>query len=242
MKAITIARQVGSWGDYIGVDVAKRLNMRYMDREIIVEAAQRAGISEASLESLEEQRGVIQRLMHAIMKTSLVPAIPSQALRDSEIYSLVAKDDRVQGLMKNGFSYAEAARHVLAMRFPEARRGIDHIDLIRGVVKEFAGKGDVVLAGSGSQMLLRDTPGVLHVLIVAPTENRIKAIMEQEGVSRKVAEKRVKENDEARSVYHRSHYKADWLDSELYDLVVNTGRVPYQIGADLIVQLFQKMS
>jgi cytidylate kinase len=241
MKAITITRQVGSWGDYIGVDVAKKLNMRYMDREIIAEAAQRAGISETSLESLGEQKGLVQRMMNAIAKTSLIPAMPSQAMRHSELYSLVAPDERMQVLMKDGFSQTEAARHVLAMRFPEAHKGLDHIDIIKTVVMECAQKGDVVLAGSGSQMILKDRPDVLHVLVVAPMGNRIKAIIEQEGVSWKVAERRVRENDEARSSYFRNHYRVDWLDASLYDLVVSTGRVPYPIGAEMIVQLFQKM-
>ena len=50
MNVITITRQVGSWGDYIGVDVAKTLSMRYIDREIISTEAARAGISETTLE------------------------------------------------------------------------------------------------------------------------------------------------------------------------------------------------
>jgi cytidylate kinase len=241
MRAITITRQVGSWGDYIGVDVAKKLKMRYMDREIIAEAAQRAGISETSLESLGEQKGLIQRLMNAIAKTSLIPSMPSQAMRHSDLYSLVAPDERMQVLMKDGFSQVEAARHVLAMRFPEARKGLDHIDIIKTVVMECAQKGDVVLAGSGSQMLLKDRPDVLHVLVVAPMGIRVKAIIEQEAVSWKVAERRVKENDEARSTYFRNHYKADWLDLSLYDLIINTGRIPQPVASDVIVQMFQKM-
>ncbi len=240
MKALTITRQVGSWGDYIGVEVAKKMSFRYMDREIIVEAAREAGISESSFDGLEKQKGMVGRLMEAIIKRSSVPAIPSQALRHSELYSLVGKDDRVQSLVKEGFSHREAARHVLAMRFPESRKGIDHLSLIKAVVLEWARKGNVVLAGSGSQMLLKDIPGILHVLIVAPTENRVKAIMEQEGVSMRIAETRVVENDQARSVHFRKHHNVDWMDCRLYDLIVNTGRIPVPLATDIIVEAYKR--
>ena len=104
----------------------------------------------------------------------------------------MAQDERVQSLIRDGFNQNEAFRHVLALRFPEVRKKYDYASLVRSVVKEFADSGKVVLAGSGSQMFLKDRPDVFHVLIIAPEETRIKAIMEQEEIRRKVAERRVK--------------------------------------------------
>lgn len=243
MNVITISRQVGSWGDYIGVDVAKTLNMRYIDREIISTAAARAGISETTLERLQEPpKGLISRVMDSLSNMSLAPTTPSQALRQSDYYSLVSSGGvthaQVRSLMLSGFSQAEAVRHEVAKKFPEARA----LDLIRSVVTEFARNGNVVLSGSGSRMFLKDWPDVLRALIVAPSEDRIKAIMEQEGVSQKIAEMRVKENDEARSVYIRKHDKADWLDPSLYDVVINTGRIPRNLAVELIAKTAKSLS
>ncbi len=97
----------------------------------------------------------------------------------------------------------------------------------------------MVLAGSGSHLILKDKPGILHVLIIAPQEARISAIMEQEGVSRKIAERRVKENDDARSAYYRSYYKVDWLDCSLYDLSINTGPIPRDVAVEVITRTAQ---
>lgn len=235
MNVITITRPVGSWGDYIGVDVAKALNMRYIDREIISSAASRAGISEETIERFKEPRSFVSRIVDSISKMSLAPTVPSQALRQSDYYTSVASSGAVRNLMLSGFSQVEAVRHEVAKKFPEARA----LEMIRTVVTEFARKGDVVLAGSGSQMFLQDWPNVLHVLIIAPMEKRVEAIMEQEGVTREVAERRVKENDEVRTAYMHKHFKADWLQFDHYHLVINTGLVSRPLAAELIIRAAQ---
>jgi cytidylate kinase len=236
MKAITITRQVGSWGDYIGVDVAKTLGWRYLDRELVQEAAIQAGINEASLRSLEARTGMFQRVVDYMVGMPKTPSLSSQALRFSEIHSLVAmKDDRVKVLTREGFKPDEATRHVLAMSFPEIHRKYDFASLIKPVVLEFADAGDVVLAGSGSQMILKDRSNILHCLVIAPSGVRIKAIIEQEGISRRVADRRVKENDQARTSYFRRYFKVNWLDPGLYDLVFTIGKVTKELAAEMIV-------
>lgn len=51
----TISRQLGSGGSYIGRQVAYRLGISYMDREIISEAAERFQTSEHELAKFEEK-------------------------------------------------------------------------------------------------------------------------------------------------------------------------------------------
>jgi CMP/dCMP kinase len=52
---ITISRQLGSGGAYLGHRLATRLNILYLDREILFQAAQRLKISETELDSREEK-------------------------------------------------------------------------------------------------------------------------------------------------------------------------------------------
>lgn len=251
MSVISIARQVGSWGDYIGVNVAKTLNFKYTDRQIIIEAVEKEGITEGVLErmermgyakSMEDQKGLFRRIIDSLLGSSHVPAISCQDLRYSELCSLVTSDDRVQTLVRGGFTYMDAAKHILTMEFPEAREGLDYHGLMKDVVTEFAQAGNAVVVVRGSQMILKDWPGVLHVLVIAPVETRIKAIMEQEEVSQKVAERRVKENDEARAAFFMNNFKANWLDPMLYDLVINTGRISKDPAVELIVKTAQNFS
>lgn len=52
---ITISRQIGSGGAFIGQKLAKELDMSYVDREIITQAAKEFSLLEEDLESLDEK-------------------------------------------------------------------------------------------------------------------------------------------------------------------------------------------
>jgi cytidylate kinase len=54
---ITISRQLGSGGAYVGQQLAKKLNLFYADREIIRQAAKELSVLEEALESSEEKLG-----------------------------------------------------------------------------------------------------------------------------------------------------------------------------------------
>ena len=51
---LAISRQMGSGGSYIGQAVANRLGLKYIDREILAEAAKLLGAEDQNLEGLEE--------------------------------------------------------------------------------------------------------------------------------------------------------------------------------------------
>ena len=53
---ITISRQLGSGGAYIGQQLAKKLNIFYLDREIIRLAAKKLSVLEDELESRDERK------------------------------------------------------------------------------------------------------------------------------------------------------------------------------------------
>ena len=52
---LTISRQLGSGGSFIGQEVAKRLRFHYVDRDILHEAAKALHVDDADLEALEER-------------------------------------------------------------------------------------------------------------------------------------------------------------------------------------------
>lgn len=52
---ITISRQIGAGGAYVGQVLARRLGIRYVDREILQQAAALLGREEGDLEALEER-------------------------------------------------------------------------------------------------------------------------------------------------------------------------------------------
>lgn len=61
---ITVARQLGSGGSYIGQRVARRLGYAYIDRQILQQAAEALGVEEAVLEDRDERlQGFWERLL-----------------------------------------------------------------------------------------------------------------------------------------------------------------------------------
>ena len=54
------------------------------------------------------------------------------------------------------------------------------IEATTSVIKELAASGDVVIIGRGSNMILSDTPGVVHVGLVAPTDVRVDTMAKRE--------------------------------------------------------------
>jgi cytidylate kinase len=62
---ITISRQMGSGGSFVGYSVAKELDFKYIDRELLRQAAERLGTDAGVLESLDERSA---SLLETIMK------------------------------------------------------------------------------------------------------------------------------------------------------------------------------
>ena len=53
MAVVTITHETGSGGPEIGIELAKRLGWRYVDRDMLSEAAQRYGVGEDKLTELD---------------------------------------------------------------------------------------------------------------------------------------------------------------------------------------------
>jgi CMP/dCMP kinase len=87
---ITISRQKGSGGAYLGKRLASRLNVLYLDREIVSQAAKELKMPIESLEARDEKltpfwRSLLQSYAY-ITPTSYVPP-PLHMPTDRELYS-----------------------------------------------------------------------------------------------------------------------------------------------------------
>ena len=89
---ITISRQLGSGGAYIGQQLANNLNVFFADREIISKAAKQLSILEENLESREEK---ILSFWQSLRKTTpmtqglyIVPVSPILEFTDDELFAV----------------------------------------------------------------------------------------------------------------------------------------------------------
>lgn len=97
-------------------------------------------------------------------------------------------------------------------------------------------QGNFVIVGRAGQAILLDKPGVLHVRVEAPCDQRIANVAHQEDISTAVARLRVSEHDRAAADYLRRFYGVNWADPLLYHLIINTGRWSIEAAIDLVIR------
>ena len=100
------------------------------------------------------------------------------------------------------------------------------------VIKRIAEQGSCVIVGRAADYVLKDNEDLYRVFIYAPTEHRIRRIMEVYGDSYEAAKKHVRRSDEARASYYKKISGLEWGDRHNYDLVVNAS-----IGLDQSAEL-----
>ncbi|HLG73697.1 MAG TPA: cytidylate kinase-like family protein [Chloroflexota bacterium] len=228
MPLVTLSRQLGSWGDEIGQDVAQALGVSYVDREIIKDVAQRMDAPEQAVSDIEEKSPTLaKRVANAIIQAfadgtrlaPLVGVVPAPVLPPPEEQEL------------------ESSPPVFTFDINDTL----YLNFVRQVVREVAAGGNAVIVGRATHLLLRDMPRALHVHVVAPWDVRVQRIAQDRGCSREAAEKSARDSDHARESYTSRFYQSRWSDPSLYHLTVNTGLLSRQQAADLIVEAARRI-
>jgi cytidylate kinase len=115
---LTISRQLGSGGSYVGQEVARRLGMRYADREILHRAAAAAGFREGDLEGAEEKAaGFWHSVLHSFSlggpDTTFV-APPLSAVYEEDVFRIESRIIREIADQFDAVIVGRAGFHVLA--------------------------------------------------------------------------------------------------------------------------------
>jgi len=103
------------------------------------------------------------------------------------------------------------------------------------VLREHAAGAGAVVLGRAGALVLRDTPGALHVRLRGPVEARVRQAMRLEGVDEATARRRLDQVDRAREAYVRHFYRADPADGAHYHLMLDSTALPLPACAALIV-------
>jgi cytidylate kinase len=71
-RVIAISRALGAGGEEIGRIVAAKMGLRYADEEIIVKAAEKAGVSPQTVAKAESAPGLVSRILESLGKTPIM--------------------------------------------------------------------------------------------------------------------------------------------------------------------------
>lgn len=145
---------------------------------------------------------------------------------------------RRYGVLEEKLSHLDESKPSLFERFDAETR--HYITILQTTLLEFAEADNVVLMGRGGQWLLRGIPHVLRVRVIAPFEARVRNWMKRtaaltgETPNQRAAADFIRRDDSEKAGRMRYLYEVDIGDPNLYDLVLNTEKLPYEVAADMI--------
>jgi class 3 adenylate cyclase len=116
----------------------------------------------------------------------------------------------------------------------DAISGDLYLSTITSIMRELAAHDDVLIIGRGSQFILKDWPGAVHVLLLAPLEQRIETHAKEKGMSKKEAAEQLAASDKGRAAFHRKFFGVDVDSADFYHLTLNMARVPMEQAADAV--------
>ena len=173
-------------------------------------------------------------------------------LLDNQIVDLVAARlgapaSYVQAHDEHVAGFVERLFRVITSAYPEAYVGElpdwseeRLAELTASIIQERARTASLVVIGRGAPVLLADRGDVLRVLVVASMQTRVRRLGSRLGCAPEEALLRIRESDQHRSAYMQQHYRVDWRNPTLYDVVLNTDRIGFDAAAALIVQAERK--
>jgi len=110
-----------------------------------------------------------------------------------------------------------------------------YIERMQSAIYEIAKKGNAVFLGRGSTFLLHSFDCALHVLVTGSLGRRTERVMEEKQVGKEVAEKIIQRSDQDKKGFLRFAFDKDWLNPDLYDLILNTDKLSVNCAAKIII-------
>ena len=233
MTVITLNGQLGGAAREVGLEVARLLDIDYVDRILLAEAAKRVGAPISALEELEEEDlslgSRLTRLVQIAFERSAYSGNGGDPFFGTGVDTLLARPYPEGEGEEEAATAATAGRHIDDTQF---------FKVLSDVMHDLANGGNVLIMGRGGNMVLKDLPEAFHVGVVAPIEFRIDTSMERNNMDRAEAERYVMMEERARISFYRRHFKAHPDDPHLYHMMVNPATLGIERAAKLVAQAF----
>lgn len=118
----------------------------------------------------------------------------------------------------------------------------DMLDFFKRIILSIAKSGNVVIIGRGSFVSLGKYSDVLDVMVYAPIDDRIKAIMEIRGITDpKKAQDYIMQKEEIRQYFIEQTFNVKWNKIDNFDMSFNTGKLNQDFVVNSIVQAAEEL-
>ena len=209
-RVVCLSRTRAAGGEEIGALVAERLGLRYVDEQVIEQAARLAQVDAALVAAAEQRQPLLRRVTEKLA-----------AARD--LLGPAALGVGVPLLPGAG----AAGAHPVSTDDLRA--------LIQAAIHQIAGEGGAVIVAHAASMVLGRRPDVLRVLVTGSPEVRAQRLAAAAALAAPAAAAEIAASDRDRQDYfHRFHGLAAEQPTH-YDLVLNTdGLAPAEAAAVIV--------
>jgi cytidylate kinase len=114
----------------------------------------------------------------------------------------------------------------------------EYLQHLTKVIATVGRYGNAIIVGRGANFILPQD-GTFRVRILAPLEYRIRHVMEDRNCDRVQAEQYVVKKENDHRSFIRKYFNADVTDPKHYDILINTGSVTIEGGAEAIKVAFK---
>ena len=215
----------------IGPKIANRLGVDHVDRTILAEAARKIGASEQDVADRTERAPGLGDRVAGFVKTVLErsalagggadPYFGGDSMR---CWCASTATSRRRATAPENWTTRISSKS-LRMSFRRSHQG-----------------GNVVIAGRGSNIILREMPHTLHVGLISSLEVRVERIMQREQLGEEEAVRYVQENDRARIAYFKRFFDMDPQEARHYHQVLNTDMLTIDQTTEVIVATAQTLN
>ncbi len=227
MPVVTVSSQYGAGARDVSRRLSRTLGLEYIDQTVLVDASRQLGRTVSEVAEKDERTDSLRaRLGHFLQRAlerSAAGGAIDPMLGSGNLELMLSQS--YQELSDSGSGVVDD-RAILATTSQ--------------IIESIAQRGNVVIIGRGSQMILKDMPDATHVQLVAEPQVALARVQEWEGVDEVSAARSIEEFNKGRADFHQKFWKVDVWSPLHYDVVINTTHLTYVQAAELVAAVMEK--
>ena len=228
MPVIALGGLTAGGGRIIGPKIAKKLNIDYVDKDILKQAALQSGIDIELFAQKEEAPTTIRQTFVQKISQILEKSAFSGAVGDPHFGPGAA------AFLTHEFEDLTATENTEKYHLDDD----EYSQGIQQTILQLAELGSNVIVGRGASIILKDDPRVLRVGLIANEVDRVNRIANYEDVDYETAKEFMTNRDAARIQFFKKFFNIDDPDNRFnYHAVLNTSEMNFDLATDIIIDM-----
>lgn len=224
MSVITISREYGLYVEELLEEFAKENDMNIFSHQLLMEVAKKI---DKPLEDFEN--------LYSMENFKSIKIFLSEMLQSmTEASSLFVESTQVDSPIYFPLFYPTSSEKD---ELDKIKNRKSYKELMKKVIIDTYNKGNVIIIGRGSQIVLNDYRNVFHLRFVGDEKKQIKRVAYKENISEDKAANKICKINKRRKSYLKYFYDKDINNYNLYHFVVNVDK----LGKDYLYKFLKKV-